>query len=81
MKHRPSYVAEAQVRRRQRVVSGIVWAVMLAALALWALLAFKAPPQMNKPIAGQASEIGTGVTAAPVQAAVGALHRLEAVGI
>jgi hypothetical protein len=58
MKHYESYVAEAQARRRQRVANGITGALMLAALALWALLAFKSPPvQADKPAASQSSAV------------------------
>ena len=65
MKHFESYVAEAQARRRQRMANGIVGAVMLAALALWALLAFKTPVRVDKPRAGQVASIDVVPAAGP----------------
>ena len=58
MKHYESYVAEAQARRRQRATKGIVGAVMLAALALWTLMAFNTQAEADNPPASHTSALG-----------------------
>ena len=54
MKLYESYVAEAKARRRRRLATGIVGAVMLATVALSALLVLDPSPDARSPLTAAA---------------------------
>jgi hypothetical protein len=52
MKLYPSYVVEAQARRRRRMAVGVVGAIMLATVALTALMVLDPPAAARAPLSG-----------------------------